>query len=139
MDNNHKFHSFFWLSGEVFFLLSRLSCYDKELLILDNLSFIFYNFYHSWWSNIFLVEFPVHPVFAEVLKHTMDVTMEVTMEVKRLLGAMDGEISRKELQKTLKLKMPIISVKRIFYLQLMQDLWKWPYRVSRRADFRSID
>jgi ATP-dependent DNA helicase RecG len=60
--------------------------------------------------TFFLVEFPVHPVFAEVLKQkevreiTTEVTMEVTMEVKRLLNAMKGDHSRKELQEILRLK-----------------------------------
>jgi len=45
----------------------------------------------------FLVEFPVHPVFAETLKKR-EVTMEVTMEVKRLLNVITGDHSRKDLQ-----------------------------------------
>ena len=62
----------------------------------------------------FMVEFPVHPAFVEPLdqKDGMEVTMEVTpevtpevtMEVKRLLNAIIGEQSRKELQEMLKLK-----------------------------------
>jgi ATP-dependent DNA helicase RecG len=52
----------------------------------------------------FLVEFPIHPVFAEALKTTLEVTMEATMEVKRLLNIMAGEHSRRELQKLLGLK-----------------------------------
>ena len=54
--------------------------------------------------TFFLVEFPIHPVFAEVLTTTPEVTMEVTMEVKRLLNTMTGEHSRKELQEMLSLK-----------------------------------
>jgi hypothetical protein len=58
--------------------------------------------------TFFLVEFPIHPVFAEALKTTPDVTMEVTMdvtmEVKRLLNIMTGEHSHRELQKMLGLK-----------------------------------
>ena len=50
--------------------------------------------------TFFLVEFPIHPVFAEVLT----TTPEVTMEVKRLLNTMTGEHSRKELQEMLSLK-----------------------------------
>lgn len=53
--------------------------------------------------TFFLVEFPVHPVFAEALKNR-EVTMEVTMEVKRLLNVMTGYHSRKELQEMLRLK-----------------------------------
>ena len=53
--------------------------------------------------TFFLVEFPVHPVFAESLKQK-EVTMEVTMEVKRLLNVMTGDHSRKELQGMLRLK-----------------------------------
>jgi len=49
--------------------------------------------------TFFLVEFPVHPVFAEALKNR-----EVTMEVKRLLNLMTGDHSRKELQEMLGLK-----------------------------------
>ena len=51
-----------------------------------------------------LVEFPIHPAFAEALKTIPEVTMEVTMEVKRLLSTMTGEHSRKELQEMLSLK-----------------------------------
>jgi hypothetical protein len=47
----------------------------------------------------FLVEFPVHPVFAEVPKQK-----EVTTEVNRLLNVITGDHSRKELQEMLKLK-----------------------------------
>ncbi len=58
--------------------------------------------------TFFLVEFPIHPIFAEVLtttpEVTPEVTMEVTMEVKRLLNTMTGEHSRKELQEMLSLK-----------------------------------
>jgi len=57
--------------------------------------------------TFFLVEFPVHPVFAEALKNrevAMEVAMEVTMEVKRLLNVMTGDHSRKELQEMLGLK-----------------------------------
>jgi ATP-dependent DNA helicase RecG len=57
--------------------------------------------------TFFLVEFPVHPVFAEALKNrevAMEVTMEVTMEVKRLLNVITGDHSRKELQEMLGLK-----------------------------------
>ncbi|MFH1627124.1 MAG: Fic family protein, partial [Pseudomonadota bacterium] len=54
--------------------------------------------------TFFLVEFPIHPVFAEALKTIPEVTMEVTMEVKRLLSTMTGEHSRKELQEMLSLK-----------------------------------
>ncbi|MBW1819429.1 MAG: transcriptional regulator, partial [Deltaproteobacteria bacterium] len=49
--------------------------------------------------TFFLVEFPVHPVFAESLKQK-----EVTTEVKRLLNVMTGDHSRKELQEILRLK-----------------------------------
>ena len=52
--------------------------------------------------TFFLVEFPIHPVFAEALKKK-DVT-EVTTEVKRLLNVMTGDHSRKELQEILRLK-----------------------------------
>ena len=55
-----------------------------------------------------MVEFPIHPVFAEALKTipevAMEVTMEVAMEVKRLLKTMSGEHSLKELQEMLSLK-----------------------------------
>jgi len=44
-----------------------------------------------------LVEFPVHPVFAEDLKQ--EDVREVTPEVKRLLEAMIRDHSRRELQK----------------------------------------
>jgi ATP-dependent DNA helicase RecG len=54
-------------------------------------------------QTFFLVEFPVHLVFAESLKQKK-VTMEVTTEVKRLLNTMTGEHSRKELQEMLSLK-----------------------------------
>ena len=53
--------------------------------------------------TFFLVEFPVHPVFAESLKQK-EVTTEVTTEVKRLLNVMTGDHSRKELQEMLRLK-----------------------------------
>jgi ATP-dependent DNA helicase RecG len=49
--------------------------------------------------TFFLVEFPVHPVFAETLKKR-----DVTMEVKRLLNVITGDHSRKELHKMLGLK-----------------------------------
>jgi ATP-dependent DNA helicase RecG len=49
--------------------------------------------------TFFLVEFPVHPVFAKTLKNR-----EVTMEVKRLLNVITGDHSRKELQEMLGLK-----------------------------------
>jgi ATP-dependent DNA helicase RecG len=49
--------------------------------------------------TFFLVEFPVHPVFAETLKKR-----DVTMEVKRLLNVITGDHSRKELQEMLGLK-----------------------------------
>jgi ATP-dependent DNA helicase RecG len=52
--------------------------------------------------TFFLVEFPVHPVFAEALKKT-EVT-EVTTEVKRLINVITGDHSRKELQEMLRLK-----------------------------------
>ena len=52
--------------------------------------------------TFFLVEFPVHPVFAEALKKKN--VMEVTMEVKRLLSVITGDHSRKELQEMLRLK-----------------------------------
>ena len=64
-------------------------------------------FYTDNDRTFFLVEFPVHPVFAESLKQkevTMEVTMEVTTEVKRLLNVMTGDHSRKELQEILRLK-----------------------------------
>jgi ATP-dependent DNA helicase RecG len=57
--------------------------------------------------TFFIVEFPVHPVFAEAIKQkevTREVTREVTTEVKRLLNAMTADHSRKELQKILRLK-----------------------------------
>ena len=60
--------------------------------------------------SFFLVEFPVHPVFAEALKKkdameaTTEVTTEVTAEVKRLLNVITGDHSRAELQKMLRLK-----------------------------------
>ena len=56
--------------------------------------------------TFFLVEFPVHPVFAEALKkkYAMEVTTEVTTEVKRLLNVITGDHSRAELQKMLRLK-----------------------------------
>ncbi len=56
--------------------------------------------------TFFLVEFPVHPVFAEALKkkEAMEVTPEVTPEVKRLLNVITGDHSRKELQEMLRLK-----------------------------------
>ena len=49
--------------------------------------------------TVFLVEFPVHPVFAESLKQK-----EVTTEVKRLLLVVTEDYSRKELQNLLGLK-----------------------------------
>jgi ATP-dependent DNA helicase RecG len=49
-----------------------------------------------------LVEFPVHPVFAETLKQKD--MREVTPEVKRLLNVITGDHSRRELQKMLRLK-----------------------------------
>ena len=57
--------------------------------------------------TFFLAEFPVHPVFAETLQkegRTPEVTMEVTMEVKRLLNAITGAHSRRELQELIRLK-----------------------------------
>ena len=48
------------------------------------------------------VEFPVHPVFAEALKQKE--VREVTPEVKRLLEAITGDHSRRELQELLGLK-----------------------------------
>jgi len=56
--------------------------------------------------SFFLVEFPVHPGFAESMKHraVMEVTPEVTPEVKRLLHVMTGDHSRVELQEMLRLK-----------------------------------
>ena len=50
----------------------------------------------------FLVEFPVHPAFAEALAQKDDT--EVTTEVKRLLNVITGEHSRKELQEMIGLK-----------------------------------
>jgi len=52
--------------------------------------------------TFFLVEFPVHPIFAEALKQK-DVT-EVTAEVKKLLFVITGDHSRNELQELLRLK-----------------------------------
>jgi hypothetical protein len=46
--------------------------------------------------TFFLVEFSVHPVFAEALKKKE--AMEVTPEVKRLLHVITGDHSRMELQ-----------------------------------------
>lgn len=53
-----------------------------------------------------MVEFPVHPVFANDLKHKgeTEVTAEVTAEVKRLLSVISGNNSRNELQEMLGLK-----------------------------------
>jgi predicted HTH transcriptional regulator len=53
--------------------------------------------------TFFLVEFPMHPVFAEALKES-EVTAEVTAEVKRLLKLITGDHSRKELQEMIGLK-----------------------------------
>ncbi len=52
--------------------------------------------------TFFLVEFPVHPVFAEALKKKG--VAEVTTEVKRLMNVITGDHSRKELQEMLRLK-----------------------------------
>jgi len=58
--------------------------------------------------TFFLVEFPIHPAFADGLEPacevTMEVTMEDTMEVERLLDIMTGEHSRRELQEALSLR-----------------------------------
>jgi ATP-dependent DNA helicase RecG len=61
--------------------------------------------------TFFLIEFPVHPAFAESTKVsevtaevTAEVTTEVTEEVKRLLKLITGDHSRKELQEMLGLK-----------------------------------
>ena len=56
--------------------------------------------------TFFLVEFPVHPVFAEALKQkdVKEVTTEVTTEVKRLMYVITGDHSRRELQEILRLK-----------------------------------
>ena len=60
--------------------------------------------------TFFLVEFPVHPVFAEAFKKkdsmrvATEVATEVTTEVKRLLNVIIGDHSRAELQKMLRLK-----------------------------------
>lgn len=56
--------------------------------------------------SFFLVEFPLHPAFAEAMKgeDVTEVTTEVTTEVKRLLFVITGEHSRKELQGLLGLK-----------------------------------
>ncbi|MCF8130750.1 MAG: putative DNA binding domain-containing protein [Deltaproteobacteria bacterium] len=58
--------------------------------------------------TFFLVEFPIHPVFSDALKTTpevtVEVTVEVTMEVRKLLRAMNGEHTRRELQEMLRLK-----------------------------------
>ena len=64
--------------------------------------------------TFFLVELPIHPVFAEALEKkaaaevtmevTTEVTMEVTMEVKRLVAVITGDHSRRELQNMLGLK-----------------------------------
>ncbi len=50
--------------------------------------------------TFFLVEFPLHPVFAEALKERA----EVTAEVKRLIETISGEKSRRKLQELLALK-----------------------------------
>ncbi len=52
--------------------------------------------------TFFLVEFLVHPVFAESIKQRT--VTEVTTEVKRLLNVITGDHSRKELQEMLRLK-----------------------------------
>ena len=52
--------------------------------------------------TFFMVEFPVHPVFAEAVKKK-DVA-EVTTEVKRLMYVITGDHSRRELQEILMLK-----------------------------------
>jgi ATP-dependent DNA helicase RecG len=56
--------------------------------------------------TFFVVEFPVHPVFAEALeqKEVREVTTEVTTEVKRLLNVITGDHARKELQEMLRLR-----------------------------------
>ena len=56
--------------------------------------------------TFFLVEFPIHPVFAEALakRAAAEVTAEVTAEVKRLIAVITGDHTRRELQETLGLK-----------------------------------
>ena len=56
--------------------------------------------------SFFLVELPIHPVFAEALtkKAAAEVTAEVTAEVKRLVSVITGDHSRRELQEMLGLK-----------------------------------
>ena len=63
-------------------------------------------FHTDYDRTFFLVEFPIHPVFAEAIKKkdVTEVTTEVTTEVKRLLNVMAGDHSRKELQELLSLK-----------------------------------
>jgi ATP-dependent DNA helicase RecG len=51
-------------------------------------------------QTFFLVEFPVHPVFAKALKSTP----KVTPEVEKILAAITGEMTRGEIQKKLGLK-----------------------------------
>ncbi len=62
--------------------------------------------------TFFLVEFPVHPVFAEAMKKedVTEVTPEVTPEVNRLLYVEIGDQSQMELQEILRLKTLSISV-----------------------------
>jgi len=52
--------------------------------------------------TFFMTEFPIHPVFKEAIKQKS--TREVTPEVKRLLEAITGDHSRRELQDLLGLK-----------------------------------
>lgn len=56
--------------------------------------------------TFFLVELPVHPLFAEAMKKedVTEVTPEVTPEVAKMLAAITGEMTRGEIQKKLGLK-----------------------------------
>jgi len=59
--------------------------------------------------TFFLVEFPIHPVFAEALKstprsHPPKSPPEVTPEVEKMLAVITGEMTRGEIQGKLGLK-----------------------------------
>ena len=56
--------------------------------------------------TFFLVEFPVHPVFAEAMKKkaVTEITPQVTPQVIELLKALQGEMTRFQIQERLGLK-----------------------------------